>query len=242
MQAFDSIGSTSCSLAKGEVDGLKALLIAVHTGWFQSPALTFPAHLSNGCRISAHTNKYRVFLEVASIENDVLSGYSKVELSPIETSHSIVDTLAVQRVEDNSFGVSLLSRAHLLLTAAAYPPEEAILAVLLGAEVMPDVLTEETKTSLREDTTTYWSHTVIAHTDILLLTLVLGSYQNTGKVPTTQDIESAYRIEDILKTNDPQVFTLLLSAFAAGETSSDILVRLKDCTDASSIVACSKSK
>lgn len=230
LQASDGRNSVACAEYRpGLWPAYRDYFARIAGEWFATPHTAFGsvdgdvtpyAGRAGLCDLSAFTYDYRVFLEVAKIERDVRTDYVRVEISPIDVSHSIRDVSSVQRAEDNTFGVRLAQAAAALATGLAGGTQSDTMPTLKALE------------GGIEDTRQYRVKVIDAHTDLALFVLVLDAYVAGGKLPTNEDIGAAYRIREMLGDDRPEVFFRVLARLANGEPSTQLMLRLRDCEDA----------
>lgn len=228
LRASDAYGSVACAPYDAQVwPKYRAFFAQIAETWYTAPNLRFPsadptfvAHKGTPgvCDLSAYTSAHHVFVEVAQVEAGVRTGFVRVELSPIETSHTIVETSDVQRAEDNTFGVRLLQVAAAMGGATAGQLHDMDRAV--------------------EDTSTYSKKVITAHTDLSLFVLVLDAWKETGALATNTVVESAYRVRDIIKDESSEFFFRVLGRFGRGDTAASIVVKLQACGEATPPAQC----
>lgn len=209
----------------------RTLLLTMAEGWHTTPSQQFSTVVpervgaAHSCELSAYSVDHHLYVEVVGLEDGVRAGYAKVELSPIAASHSIVEVLAVQRVEDNTFGVRLAQAAAAATAALAGEPSSARSAVIALEGGI-------------EDTRTYNVDIIEAHSDLARFVLVLDTYLHSGRVASNDDIATAYRVRDILGDARPDLFVRVLSRVTRGESASSLVRRLQACGPEADPIVC----
>jgi len=232
LQASDGDHAVTCYGENREWwTGARALFAGVLEGWYRVPSQHFQVTVPFGedsdrtCELSAFTLDYHTYVEIVAIDQGVRAEYARVELSPIATSHSIVEVLAVQRVEDNTDGVRLAQAAVVMID-------------ILAGDTSQTIPKLEWLESQIEDTATYSTKIIEAHSDLALFVLVLDTFLHSGNLPSNSDIGAAYRVKDMLRDDRPRLFIRVLGSLAGGETASSLLRRVRACGDGADPIVC----